>query len=179
MFRATGCIGKYSSTRMCALYFDSHLGKVEKCYIPSLRLCGCPGKEEREQCNYAIPVVTLASQYNFKKDISETSSQYSGCLCNEQKLMTSKLSMGSHIAAAPRIQGRCTPSTGAIYKEDDYGSCCSAKIKATDMYSLSCVCQPLSTFILARSTEIMRWSHLKDQKKTIRGTLNSPLLGVP
>ena len=52
---------------MCALYFDCQLGKVEKCYIPSLRLCGCPGKEETEQCNYTIPVVTLANQYDLKK----------------------------------------------------------------------------------------------------------------
>lgn len=69
MFRAAGCIGKYSSTRMCALYFDSQLGKIEKCYIPSLRLCGCPRKEETEQCNHTIPVVTLASQYDFTKRI--------------------------------------------------------------------------------------------------------------
>lgn len=40
---------------------------------------------------------------------------------------------GSHIAAAPRIHVRHLAE--AIYKEDDYGSCCSAKIKATDMYS--------------------------------------------
>ena len=118
MFRATRCIDKYSSTRMCALYFDSQLGKVEKCYIPSLRLCGCPGKEETEPCNYTIPVVTLASQYDLKKkDISETSRQYSGCLCDEQKLMPSKLSTGSHIAGAPRIQGKCTLVQGPFIKK--------------------------------------------------------------
>ena len=38
MFRAMGCIGTCSSTRLYTLYFDFHLGEIEKCYIPSLRL---------------------------------------------------------------------------------------------------------------------------------------------
>lgn len=45
IFRVTGCIGTCSSTRLYTLYFDFHLDEIEKCYIPSLRLCCSPGKE--------------------------------------------------------------------------------------------------------------------------------------
>ena len=117
MFRTTGCIGKYSSTRMCALYFNTQLDKIEKCYIPSLRLCGCPWKEETEQCNYTIPVVTLASQYDFTKRILVKPLVSIQAVCDEQKLMTPKLSMGNHIAGAPRIQGMYTLVQGPFIKK--------------------------------------------------------------